>query len=203
MVFCSTIKRWCAIKLSKYAEKVGVTWKTANRWFHAGKIPGAWQTDTGSIFVPDDIFSDHSRPEKTIIYARVSSHDQKDDLERQVERLTNYCISNGFNIHSVEKEVASGVNDKRKKLTKILLDKDVTRIVVEHRDRLTRFGFNYIQALCDREGIDLVVVNKTDGDKEDLVEDLVSIITSFCARIYGNRKATRIKTDIVSLVENP
>lgn len=190
------------IKLSKYAEKMGVTWKTANRWYHANQIPGAWQTETGSIFVPDDIFDDDQKPEKTVIYARVSSHDKKQDLERQIERLTNYCISNGYDVHSVEKEIASGVNDNRKKLLKILHDKDVTRIVVEHKDRLTRFGFNYIQALCDRDNIELIVVNKASDDKTDLIEDLVSIITSFCARIYGNRKATRVKTDIVKVVEN-
>lgn len=181
---------------------MGVTWKTANRWYHANQIPGAWQTETGSIFVPDDIFDDDKKPEKTIIYARVSSHDQKQDLERQAERLTNYCISNGYEVHSIEKEIASGVNDNRKKLLKILHDKDVTRIVVEHKDRLTRFGFNYIQALCDRDDIDLIVVNKASDDKTDLIEDLVSIITSFCARIYGNRKATRVKTSIVEVVEN-
>ena len=78
----------------------------------------------------------------------------------------------------------------------------MTRIVVEHKDRLTRFGFNYIQALCDRDNIELIVVNKASDDKTDLIEDLVSIITSFCARIYGNRKATRVKTDIVKVVEN-
>ena len=181
---------------------MGVTWKTANRWYHANQIPGAWQTETGSIFVPDDIFDDDKKPEKTVIYARVSSHDQKQDLERQVERLTNYCINNGYDVHSVEKEIASGVNDNRKKLLKILHDKDVTRIVVEHKDRLTRFGFNYIQALCDRDNIELIVVNKASDDKTDLIEDLVSIITSFCERIYGNRKATRVKTDIVKVVEN-
>ena len=150
---------------------MGVTWKTANRWYHAGQIPGAWKTETGSIFVPDDIFDDDKKPEKTVIYARVSSHDQKQDLERQVERLTNYCINNGYSVHNVEKEIASGVNDNRKKLLKILHDKEVTRIVVEHKDRLTRFGFNYIQTLCDRDNIDLVVVNKASDDKADLVED--------------------------------
>lgn len=180
---------------------MGVTWKTANRWFHDGKIPGAWQIDTGSIFVPDDILDNkNTKPEKTVIYARVSSHDQKDDLNRQAERLQNYCINNGYTIHSVEKEIASGVNDNRKKLLKILLDKDVTRIVVEHKDRLTRFGFNYIQSLCDRENIELIVVNRSDNDKTDLVEDLVSIVTSFCARLYGNRRAQRVKTDIVNIV---
>lgn len=191
------------INLATYAKRVGVTWKTANRWFHNGQIPGAWQTETGRIFVPDDIFDDVvQRQEKTIIYARVSSHDQHADLNRQVERLTDYCMSNGYQIDVIEKEIASGVNDKRKKLLKILCDPDVTRIVVEHKDRLTRFGFNYIQALCDRDNIELVVVNKASDDKTDLVEDMIAIVTSFCARLYGNRKASRVKTDIVQVIDN-
>lgn len=192
------------MKLSTYAERVGVTWKTANRWFHDGQIPGAWQTETGRIFVPDDIFDNElnngQRTEKTIIYARVSSHDQRGDLERQVERLTQFCIANGYQVDVIEKEIASGVNDKRKKLLRTLSDPDVTRIVVEHKDRLTRFGFNYIQALCDRNNIELVVVNKAHDDKTDLVEDMIAIVTSFCARLYGSRKATRVTTDIANVI---
>jgi putative resolvase len=189
------------IKLSTYATRVGVTWKTANRWFHNGQIPGAWQTETGRIFVPDDIFDDEQRAEKTVIYARVSSHDQRGDLERQVERLTQFCIANGYQIDVIEKEIASGVNDKRKKLLRTLSDPGVTRIVVEHKDRLTRFGFNYIQTLCDRDNIELIVVNKAHDDKTDLVEDMIAIVTSFCARLYGSRKATRIKTGIVNAID--
>lgn len=172
------------IKLSTYAARVGVTWKTANRWFHNGQIPGAWQTETGRIFVPDDIFDNEQRTEKTVIYARVSSYDQRGDLERQVEQLTQFCIANGHQIDVIEKEIGGSVNDKRKKLLRTLSDPDVTRIVVEHKDRLPRFGFNYIQALCDRDNIELVVVNKAHDDKTDLVEELESYLCEdrYCQR---------------------
>lgn len=98
-------------------------------------------------------------------------------------------MANGWVVDDVVKEVGSGLNDNRKQLVKLLKDPAVKRIVVEHRDRLTRFGFHYLEILAEIEGFEIVVVNKTlDNDKNDLMSDFTAIITSFCARLYSKRR---------------
>lgn len=100
-------------------------------------------------------------------------------------------MANGWVVHKTVKEIGSGLNDNRKKLNGILEEGKATRLVVEHKDRLTRFGFNYIKTLCGHIGREIVVINEASNDKEDLIQDFVSVITSFCARIYGQRRSKR------------
>ena len=193
------------MKLTDYARELGVTRQTANRWFHEGKIPGAYQLDTGTIIVPNDIFKSHKENQgKTIIYARVSSSEQrKTNLETQAQRLIDFSIANGWQIDEVIKEVGSGLNDERPKLTKILTsDEPIKRIVVEHKDRLTRFGFNYLEILAKTKNFEIVVVNQVDSDKEDLIQDFISIITSFCARIYSKRRVARKTEQLIEELKN-
>ena len=92
--------------------------------------------------------------------------------------------------HSV-KEIASGMNDNRNKLIKLLKEGDYDALIVENKDRLTRFGFNYIKVLLENNKKELIVVNKSDNDKQDLIQDLVSVIYSFSVRLYGNRRKTK------------
>ena len=182
------------MKLSDYARKVGVKYKTAWQWFKSGKIKG-YQMDTGTIIITET--EANARPQKVAVYARVSSNEHRPNLERQAERLTDYCIAKGWQVHRVVKEVGSGVNDTRKQLIRLLNDPAITIIVVEHKDRLTRFGFNYIETLLNQQGRRIEVVNLADNDKADLLNDLVSIIYSFCARLYGQRRARR-KTERIT-----
>ena len=191
------------MKLSAYADKVGVSYQTAHRWFKNGEIPGAYQIETGTVIVPDSAIpsdSTESNPRtKTVVYARVSSNEQrKTNLETQAERMQNFCTANGWIVDRVVKEVGSGLNDERKKLLSIFKDPHVKRIVVEHQDRLTRFGFNYLQTFAEIEGFEIVVADKTmDNDKDDIMADFTAIITSFCTRLYskhrGKTKADAIK----------
>lgn len=189
------------MKLPEYAKRVGVTRFTAHRWFHDGKIPGAYQLPSGLIYVPDTIFDTEKPKPKglTVVYARVSSSEQrKTNLETQAEQLTQFAIANGWVVDKVIKEVGSGLNDERKKLTDLLRsDTKIDRIIVEHKDRLTRFGFNYLQILADKMGFEIIVVNPTMTDNEDLMQDFASIITSFCARLYSRRRAKRLAEKIV------
>ncbi|GCE09156.1 hypothetical protein KDAU_64850 [Dictyobacter aurantiacus] len=134
---------------------------------------------------------------KVAIYARVSSSAQRADLERQAERVGQYCTVRGYHVALVVKEVASGVNDNRPKLLSLLKDTSITRVVVEHRDRLTRFGFQYIDALFSVQGRVIEVVNPAHNDTEELLADLTSIIYSFCARLYGQRRAKRKTENVV------
>ena len=183
-----------SMRLSDYAKQVGVSYRTAWRWYKSGKISG-YQLDTGTIIVTE---LDHSPlPEKIVIYARVASAGNKHQLDTQAERLVRYCEANGYQIHAIYKEIGSGLNDSRRQLSKMLNDATITRIVVEHKDRLTRFGFNDIELLLTQRGCIIEVVNLADDGKEDLVEDLVSIIYSFCARLYGKRRAKR-KTEVIT-----
>jgi len=182
------------MKLNDYAKRVGVSYRTAWRWYKSGKISG-YQLDTGTIIITE--LDTSPIPEKTVIYARVSSADNKQNLNTQAERLVRYCEANGYQVHVIYKEIGSGLNDSRRQLSKMLDDHTITRIVVEHKDRLTRFGFNYIELLLRQRGCTIEVVNLADDGKEDLVEDLVSIIYSFCARLYGQRRAKR-KTETIT-----
>lgn len=189
------------MKLPEYAKRIGVTRFTAHKWFHEGKIPGAYQLPSGLIYVPDSIFDTEKQKPKglTVVYARVSSSEQrKTNLETQAERLTQFAIANGWVVDKVIKEVGSGLNDDRKKLTDLLRsDVKIDRIIVEHKDRLTRFGFNYLQILADKLGFEIIVVNPTMTDNEDLMQDFASIITSFCARLYSRRRAKRQTEKII------
>ena len=190
------------MKLSDWAKSQGISYITAYRWFKDGKLPvKASQTKTGMILVEET--SKIEIDDKVWIYCRVSSYDQKENLDRQVQRCEEFCRTKGWKIQSISKEIASGMNDKRPKLTK-LLEAKPTRIVVEYKDRLTRFGFNYFDILLPKIGCELVVINQDSEDKNDLMKDLVAIITSFCCRLYGLRRGkTKAKKVKESLVEEP
>jgi putative resolvase len=183
------------MKLSQYAKQQGISYRTALRWFRAGTIKG-YQAPTGTIIVTESEGTP-ARSEKVAIYARVSSPEHRENLERQATRLADYCAARGYQVAQVVTEVASGVNDSRPKLLALLKDRSVTRIVVEHRDRLTRFGFHYLEALLQAQGRTIEVVNLAENGKEDLIADLVAIVYSFTARLYGQRRAKR-KTERIA-----
>ena len=183
------------MKLSKYAKKVGVTYRTAWSWYDSGQIKGAYQTPTGTIIVPDET---ESKAEYVAVYARVSSSENKSSLITQSKRVQKFCKAKGWVVKRVEEECASGLNDKRPKLMKLLTDKSVTKIVVEHKDRLTRFGYNYINELWAGE---IVIVNEVQEDEKDLMQDFVSIITSFTARLYGLRRSKRKTEQLIKELE--
>lgn len=187
------------IKLTNAAKELGITKATLWNWKHKGMIDFI---KVGNLnYLDSDTFNRLKgvkvlREERVVIYARVSSTENKSNLETQKERLINYCNAKGYSVSKVIIEFGSGLNDKRPKLEKMLSEQDFTRIVVEHKDRLTRFGFNYIEKMLLKNNIIIEVVNNTDTEKEDLVQDFVSIITSFSARIYGQRRSKR-KTELL------
>src|SRR6056297_725971 len=190
-------------KLSEYAKEHGIHYKTAHVHFKKGLIPGAYQLPTGTIVIPDS----YQRPEgvkRTAVYARVSSSQNKNNLESQASRVSQFCLANGWIVNQIVKECASGLNDKRPKLMKLLLDKSINRIVVEHADRLTRFGLNYIIKLYPGE---IVIINEVIEDEQDLMQDFVSLVTSFCARLYGKRRSKRkteqLINELIKLSELP
>lgn len=189
------------MKLSQWAKKNGLSYATAYNLFKSNKLPGnVRQLESGTILIDDDVIS--NKPIlKTYIYCRVSSYSKKDDLIRQVERCQDFCLANGWSVEKVHKEIASGMNDKRSKLLE-LFNNIPKRIVVEHKDRLTRFGFNYFNHILPLLGYELIVINKDFEEEADLIKDLISIITSFCCRLYGLRKGKSKAKNIKDKVLN-
>lgn len=186
------------MRLSDWAEKQGIAYITAWRWFKAGKLPvRAVKTPTGMILVEEESLLTPSTD--AWIYARVSSHDKKDDLDRQAFRCEEFCRARGWSVQKVIKEIASGMNDSRPKLLKLLASKP-SRIVVEHKDRLTRFGFRYFEELLPRLKCELVVINRDTEEKTDLVKDLVAVVTSMCCRLYGLRRGKATAKQVKELV---
>lgn len=187
------------MKLSEYAKEMGVTYKTAYRWFKAGNIPHTTeQTATGTILVHYD--NEVKSNPKVVLYGRVSSNDQKEDLNRQMERLRLFAASIGLVVSEEYSEIASGMNSNRKKLNKILLDPTITIIIVEHKDRLSRFGFNLLENALSANNRQVLVMNETEHEM-DLVQDFIDVVTSMCSRIYGKRSAKNKIDKIKSIVK--
>jgi putative resolvase len=172
------------MKLSQYAQRAGVSYKTAWRWWKAGQLD-AYQTPTGTVVVRDASMPRASAG-RIALYARVSSAQQKADLERQMQRLRNYAAARGYQVSKEVSEIASGVNEHRPKLGKLLTDPTIGTLIVEHRDRLTRFGYEYIRQLLEAQGRHIEVLFPTDAQTE-LVEDVVAVISCMTAHIYGQR----------------
>ncbi len=184
------------MKLSEYARLKGINKRTAYRWYQDGKLKGS-RTPYGMILVElDEALPDIA--ERTVIYARVSSSENKSKLDSQAERLTAYCAAKGWQVSQVVKEVGSGVNDQRAKFAALLADPSISRIVVEHKDRATRFGFHYLEVLLAAQARKIEVINLAEDEESDLLSDLTAIIYSFCARLYGPRRAKR-KTERVTV----
>lgn len=173
------------MKLAVWAKQQGIAYKTAHRMFQAGTLPiRSEQFSTGTIVVHPET----PIVRKVVLYGRVSSADQKDDLGRQMERLRAFSASQGWVVSSEVTDIGSGLNGRRKGALRLLADKTATHIVVEHRDRLARFGSEMIAATLEASGRQLVVVNHTES-KDDLTQDFVDVVTCLCARIYGRRSA--------------
>jgi putative resolvase len=175
------------MKLSNWAKEQGIAYGTALKWFHAKTLPfPSEQLNTGTILVyPNKNIKEDFQ--KTFIYARVSSANKKSDLNSQAELCEQYCASKGWKVEKVYKEIASGTNDDRPKLNKIL-ELDNARVVCLHKDRLTRFGFKYIERCVVSKNGSVEVVNPEKTDEADLLKDFIAIITSFCCRLYGARR---------------
>lgn len=186
------------MKLSTWAKKHDLGYRRAWELFKQGRIPNAIKQPSGSVIIPDDL---PNIEEKIVVYARVSSSENKANLEKQADRLTSYCNAKGWKVEKVIKEIGSGLNDNRKQLEKLLMDKTITVIVVEHSDRFSRFGMNYIQKLMELQGRKIEIINKQSNDKDDLMQDFVSIITSFTARLYGQRRTKRKTEQLIKELE--
>jgi predicted site-specific integrase-resolvase len=189
------------MKLSAYAQKMGVRYETAWRWYRDGKIQGRRIGPRTIIILEEQETATPAQSERVAIYARVSSAENQPNLDAQAERLVAYCAAKGYQVAKVVKEVGSGVNDARPKLLALLEDQTITLLVVEHKDRATRFGFRYLDTLLRSQGRAIEVVNLAENGQEDLLADLTAILYSFTARLYGQRRAKRKTETIIRALE--
>src|SRR5919106_4307217 len=190
------------MKLAAWARANGVHPQTAYRWFRQGAMPvPARRLPSGTILV-DTPGSDGVPDRRAVLYARVSAHDQRADLDRQVARLSAWTTEQGIGVAEVVTEVGSGMNGRRPKLRRLLADPTATMIVVEHQDRLARFGVEHLEAALAAHGRQLLVVDPGEVD-DDLVRDMVEVLTSFCARLYGRRGARNRALRAVTCAKKP
>ncbi len=173
------------MKLSAWAKSKGISYRSAWKMYKIDKLPvRSEQLPNGTILV----FPDDEQAQTAAIYARVSSGDQKKDLDRQLLRLVDYAIEHKILIAEKVQEVGSGMNGQRKGLLRLLANKNINTIIVEHRDSLTRFGFSYLEASLKANGRKIIVVDNTEV-QDDIVRDLHEVIVSMYSRHYGKRSA--------------
>lgn len=201
------------IGIGEAAKALGVSITTLRRWESSGKLvaehtPGGHRRYDLSKLRPElfRVIEDESRA--TIAYARVSSHDQKDDLERQKQVLELYCARQGWTFEIIA-DLGSGMNYRKKGLTRLLnsiIDGKVGRLVITHKDRLLRFGAELVFAICEAKRVEIVILNQGEDTtfEEDLAKDVLEIITVFSARLYGSRsrKNQKLLDDVRKTVES-
>jgi putative resolvase len=189
------------MKLAEWARASGVHPQTAYRWFRQGTMPvPARRLPSGTILV--DAFVSPAGGGGVVLYARVSTHDQRADLDRQVARLTTWATSQGISVAEVVTEVGSAMNGRRPKLKRLLADPHVRMIVVEHRDRLARFGVEHLEAALSAQNRRLVVADPGET-MDDLLRDMIDVLTSFCARLHGRRGARNRALRAVTCAKQP
>ena len=186
------------MKLSTWAKKQGISYRTAWRWFKEGTLPVlAEKTKTGTILIKEEAIEIIA----IAIYARVSSYDQKNDLNAQIGRLLLFAQEKGWVISQTVAEIGSGLNGHRPKLKKLLADQSIKIILIEHKDRLMRFGIEYVEASLAAQGRKLVVADSKEV-KDDLILDMIEVLTSFCARLYGRRSAKNKAKKALEVMQN-
>lgn len=183
------------VAIGEAAKAMGVTPITLRRWEASGKLapertPGGTRRYDMTLLKPE-LFLAEPKGRKTVAYARVSSHDQKADLERQKQVLELYCATQGWTFEVIS-DLGSGMNYHKKGLKRLLseiVDGDVGRLVLTHKDRLLRFGAELVFAICEAKEVEVLIINKGEDTafEEDLASDVLEIITVFSARLYGSR----------------
>jgi len=185
------------LTIQKAAEFLGVTPQTLRRWERSNKIEPSHRTTGGqrrydiTKLQPTRCATAKVQSLPTVAYARVSSHDQKDDLQRQAQMLEMYCSAQGWS-HELIKDLGSGMNYHKRGLKDLLeriMNGQIERLVLTHKDRLLRFGAELVFSLCAAKRIEVIIINQGDEPsfEEELAKDVLEIITVFSARLYGSR----------------
>lgn len=184
-------------RIGEFAEKVGRSTSTIRRWEREGRISSKRSAGGQRYFDDSDVrralrIDVPNKERVTVVYCRVSSAGQRDDLESQIAAMENFCLGAGIAVSEWVTEIGGGMNFKRKKFLTLLdriSDGEVERLVVAHKDRLTRFGFDMIEHVAQRNGCEIIVANTESlSPQQELVNDLLSIVHTFSCRLYGLRR---------------
>jgi len=185
------------LRPKEVCQRLGISYPTLARWVREGKIR-AVRTAGGKYRIPESEVRriaeglPVSKEVRAVIYARVSSPSQRGDLEGQIQYLTQYCSSKGYRVVDVLSDIASGLKADRKGLLKLLdyvINRQIDVVVVTYRDRLTRFGFEYLEYLFRQYGVrvEAILGDEPKDSRQELVEDLIEIVNSFAGKLYGLR----------------
>ena len=182
------------MSIGKFAKKIGVSVSTVRHWDNINFLKPVKISNTGYRYYSqeqvDKYLDNDNKNDKVILYGRVSTQSQKDDLERQIQKLKTYAYSKGYSFEVIT-DIGSGINYKNKgliKLLELISHNQINRIVILYKDRLVRFGFEIIEKLCELHNVTLEIVDNTETSKEqELTDDLVQIIAVFANRLYGRR----------------
>lgn len=200
------------VKIGEAAKILGTCVNTLRRWEASGELVPTRKTQGGTRYYSiAELMNVGEIDAPTVCYARVSSHVQKEDLQRQQEMLETYCAAKGWRTEVIA-DLGSGMNYRKKGLNKLLemiLKKSIKRLVITHKDRLLRFGAELVFALCEVQGIEIVIIHKGEQLRfeEELAKDVLEIITVFGARLYGSRSHKNKQlmdklTEVASEIEN-
>lgn len=201
------------VPIQEAAQALGVSTQTLRRWEREGKLLPDERTAGGrrrydlARLQPEKFRPVNQAARRTVAYARVSSHDQKNDLERQKQVLELYCAQQGWTFEIIA-DLGSGMNYQKKGLKKLLeaiIDGQIGRLVITHKDRLLRFGAELVFAICEAKKVEVVILNQGEDTtfEEDLAKDVLEIITVFSARLYGSRsrKSQKLLDGVKKAVE--
>ena len=197
--------------IGEFAKAIGKTTKTLRNWDKAGTLKPVRVESTGYRYYSQEqlnhflgIKGIETKTKKVIGYCRVSSHNQKDDLARQIENVKTYMIAKGYQFEIIQ-DIGSGINYNKKGLNQLIdmiTNSEVEKIVILYKDRLLRFGFEIIENLCNKYGTTIEIIDNTEKTEEqELVEDLIQIVTVFTCRLQGKR-ANKAKKMIKELLES-
>jgi putative resolvase len=194
------------LTIKQASEYLNVSQDTLRKWDKLGKLNSLTTSGGHRRYLQEDldnfigiIDSKSEDINIVVIYSRVSSHEQKQkgDLDRQSQRLSEYCAKKKYNVGYIIKDIGSGLSDTRVgfiKLSNLVINKKISKVIIEHRDRLIRFQYNFIEMMYKSYGVEIIHVEKNDvTQEEDLVTDIVSLMASFSGKIYGRRSAERRK----------
>lgn len=194
------------LTLQQTSDILGITKKTLRIWDDEGKLISIRTVGGHRRYKEEDVLfflkesnAEPVQPNITATYSRVSSHEQKTkgDLDRQSQRLSEYCAKKKLSVEYIIKDVGSGLSDTRTgliKLTNLVIKGKINKVVIEHKDRLTRFQYNFIEKMFNSYDVEIIHTEKNDvSEQEDLATDLISIIASFSGRLYGKRSGERRK----------
>lgn len=191
-------------KLTDAAKVLGMSHWTLRRWIVDSKIK-VIRSETGRIYLPaswiEEQLGQRTKSSSVLcaLYARESSSENKSALKSQLDGLRNYAKARGYQVVHEITEFGSGINDSRKRLASLLLRKDFDVLLVEHKERLTRFGFKWFELLCPFR---IEVINLAENGRDDLMDDLVAILTSFSARLYGLRRGREKTKAVIKALKN-